>query len=229
MTVISPIEEAYKGALLDELFAILGSHSSFQPEFARIMPHWAGLNHACLKELQSHPSFKSITIDLQKVKTFSAALLQLLRTYHVEFELWHAADYGESGENPLKGFDRVSRAAEELERIYEWARVAKNATAGKKLGRQSQAFRNKARQAAVDELGHIWLLFTGKRPMRRYENPGSTPRPQPYGPFHDFVVRAIPPLFGKTGATGIDSVIRATCQHMAKTPAPEAPSYLHMR
>jgi hypothetical protein len=234
LSPMSPIEKQFDDQLLSKLFAIAAPEPTLKSAFDRIMLHWAGLNNSCYLELQKHPSFKTISADLKIVETLCTSLLEVSGKYHVEYELWRAADDYGGDRKPLDGADRVSVARQEIEKYRDWARVARNETSKKKLGRQSEAFRNQARQLAVTELGHIWQFITGRRPTRRVQNPASTRAnagahaPQPYGPFQDFVRKSLLPIFGSHGVNGIDRDIRHTCHFMDKNPTAPPPSYIHM-
>jgi hypothetical protein len=113
--------------------------------------------------------------------------------------------------------------------IEDWTRGALNNVWEKKLGKQATSRRRQVRQAAIDELGHIWKRFTGKRPTRRVENPANTCRPRSYGPFQEFVKEALLPIFDNAGVVGIDRDIRQTCAVMDNNPDQPPPSYVHMK
>jgi hypothetical protein len=228
--VSSSVEAKYDDERLDRLFAVTEADLAQRDKFNGVMRHWAGLNHAFLVEAEQHPSYKSINDELKQIRDLCAQLLQLMRDRYVGLELWKAADDNPENDRPLVGFDKIAVAEDEIEKLMGWAREARSQTAKKKYGRQSAARLNEARQHAVNELGHIWMHFAGRRPTRRNQNPGRLElgrAVQPYGPFYSFVSLAMVPVFGRAGSTGIDGYIRKTCTQMAKTPPPEAPSFIH--
>ena len=68
---------------------------------------------------------------------------------------------------------------------------------------------NSVRKDAVEDLAGCWQCLTGNQPTRLIRGADHTARGTPYGPFQDFVVAALEPLFGKDAAsTGIDDVIK---------------------
>lgn len=226
---MNEIERQYDAKLLTELMALAKIAPEQKSEFERIIKHWAGLNQACYEDHKRHPDFKQIEADLKKIRDFSRELGAKLDQYHVEYELWTVADDGDSGGNPIHGFDRVQAARNEIALLQRWASEAAAVAAKKKRRKQRTSRRTQARREAVTELGHIWKSLTGKRPTRSVENPASNPNPQPYGAFQNFVRLALLPIFGPRDILGIDRDIRQTCRFMDNNPDAEVPSYVHMK
>ena len=215
------VEAQYDGALLDQLLLAASVGINHREEFARIIKHWAGLNFQCLLEIKWQPTYKALQGKLRKSRQLATELDTLLSDYYVQREIWIAADEGAAGD--------VSGAMNAISNIKDWARVAASNAAHQKLGPQEKSRLVSVRQEAINELGHIWILFAGKRPTRRVQNAVYTDSPQSYGPFHEFVSAALLPLFGKAGLAGIDRDIRKSCRLMDKNPNQRPPSFIQIR
>jgi hypothetical protein len=215
------VEAQYDGLLLDQLLLAASVGINYREEFARIIKHWAGLNYQCLFEIKRQPNYKVLQEKFRKIRRLVTELDTRLSDYYVQREIWIAADEGAAGD--------VSGAMNAISNIKDWARVAASNAAHQKLGPQEKSRLVSVRQEAINELGHIWKLFTGKRPTRRVQNAVYTDNPRTYGPFHEFVSVALLPLFGEAGVAGIDRDIRKTCQFMDKNPDQQPPSFIQIR
>ncbi len=88
---------------------------------------------------------------------------------------------------------------------------------------------NVVRKWCVGELGIAWLILTGERPKRRTHGLDSGEPGIPYGPFHDFVLTALAPLFGPEDTEkGIDAVIKDVVHAMENNPDGFRCVYFHI-
>ena len=107
---------------------------------------------------------------------------------------------------------RLLSAVTSVEAIAE--RAAEDATP--RPGPQAKAIRIEARRGAVSELGPMFLALTGKRPTVRTSQAMGHPA---YGPWYDFTVTALEPLFGPNEAkAGLIHTLRKVARGMKDEP-----------
>ena len=218
---VESLEAKYDELLASRLMSIADINTFYKREFLRTIQHWAGLYYSCYHDAQQHPDYKEIFEKLKMVRGHCIQLHKLLHEHYTLVEILGAAD----------GYDdaHISALLNAPSALKQLVQIALRPVWEKKKSKQGSVRCGQVRQAAVDDLGHIWLMFTDKRPKRRVQNPATHTPPQSYGPFHEFVKAALLPIFGASGTTGVDADIRETCRRMANSPSLETPLYIHMR
>ena len=129
--------------------------------------------------------------------------------------MWRAAK-AEDALDGVRGVEallaRLLSAVTSVEAIAE--RAAEDATP--RPGPQAKAIRIEARRGAVSELGPMFLALTGKRPTVRTSQAMGHPV---YGPWYDFTVTALEPLFGPNEAkAGLIHTLRKVARGMKDEP-----------
>ena len=86
-----------------------------------------------------------------------------------------------------------------------------------------------ARKRAVDELAVAWNVITGERPKFRRRSYNSEKVGTGYGPFRDFVVMALEPIFGASfGEKGLDAVVQGVVTGMINMPDDYGSDIFHL-
>ena len=222
-------QEAYSDKLIASLPKELGLDDTRKAaRFKCIIRRWAGLNWTILEDEISAPSAKQTQQELQKILTTTESLrggLQNISSDAAMF-LWRAAtDFyaPQSGEpNTVDwrlGNYRVNRVESELGLLRAYLLGTISDLEPEKTGPQAKKRRMEVRRVAVGELACIWKEFTGARPRRRVHKQDHPEKPgQPYGPFYEYVVTLLKPIFGVEAQKGIDSEIKNVCAGMEKSP-----------
>ncbi len=222
-------QENYTDRLIASLPKELGLDDTREAaRFKRIIRRWAGLNWTILQDEIRAPSAKQTQRELQEFLTTAESLrggLQNISTDAAMF-LWRAATnfYApQSGEpNTVDwrlGNYRVNRVEDELGLLRAYLQGAIGELEPEKTGPQAKKRRAAVRREAVRELACIWKEFTGDRPRRRIYKQDHPEKPgQPYGPFYEYVVTLLDPIFGVEAQSGIDNEIKNVCAGMEKSP-----------
>ena len=222
-------QEFYSDRLIASLPKELGLDNTREAaRFKRIIRRWAGLNWTILQDEISAPSAKETQRELQDFLTTAESLrggLQNISSDAAMF-LWRAATdfYAPQSDEPNTvdwrlGNYRINRVDKELGLLRAYLKGAIGELEPEKTGPQAKKRRMAVRREAVGELACIWKEFTGDRPRRRVYKQDHPEKPgQPYGPFYEYVVTLLNPIFGVEAQMGIDNEIKKVCAGMEKSP-----------
>ncbi len=222
-------QEFYSDRLIASLPKELGLDDTREAaRFKCIIRRWAGLNWTILQDEIPAPSAKETQLELQEILTTTESLrggLQNISSDAAMF-LWRAATdfYAPQSDEPNTvdwrlGNYRINRVDKELGLLRAYLKGAIGELEPEKTGPQAKKRRMAVRREAVRELACIWKEFTGDRPTRCVYKQDHPEKPgQPYGPFYEYVVTLLHPIFGFEAQTGIDHEIKKVCAGMEESP-----------
>jgi len=225
------IRSQYSGEFAKGLAVKLGlSDAADIGAFTTAIQKWAVLTWEDAQRRAARLTPKKVETELRRLSaTLSKASKKIADgnealSMPTRMELWDAADSID-----VDGmFFNVVREIDNLRKLSDQVAAS---FASQKQGKASRRKPVSERQQATKELAIIWKHYTCKRPTLSTVHPPDDRRARPGGPFYDFVVAALEPIFRVAENAG-DSValdIRNVAADMKKQPGEYFLTYLQPR
>ena len=206
----------YTPGLLNRLLTLANvTDTDIAVKFATAITLWAQQTWLWLDAEGRRREAREIEKELREIVSLAKTLgskLGRITTHHV----FTALDVNSTATMQKVIEERVQRIEQVqamLDELVTGMSEAAQRMAREKIGPQLSKRRKAMRRDAVEVVGIFWKDLTGKRPARITDPVSKRPR----GPFYEFAVTALRPIFGNE-AVAIDTDIRHIARSMEKSP-----------
>ena len=208
----------YDEELASKLLKISGAEGVMSaPELSSQLKSWAEFSLRLLQDAlntDTSPTTTTLRKELKDIADTAGGLHEKLISLSIDASMHIEHQFVD---DPIEGNEVMASIISSLDALTKASAHAADALLNVKRGEKQRC--NFTRADCVGELGILWRMLTGKRPTRRVHSDDSSDYKKPYGPFHDFVVTALKPIFGdKKENRGIDAVIKGVVSGMEKNP-----------
>jgi hypothetical protein len=230
------IADAYNIELAEKLLNIANAEDKITAAtFSVQLSNWAGTNLRVLNDelnLKTNPTTMATRTELKNVISAADKLNERLmslsndaaQSIHKQFV--NNPEFNEL-QIMLDGQNVLNNIMLSLDALSSVSMAAFKTPRSENKGIKQR--RTVVRKNCVGELAFAWVLLTGEMPTRLVHGPDHYKSGLPYGPFYDFAIMALEPIFGKTdSAQGIDDVIKVVIRDMGKNLDLFSCVYFHM-
>ena len=233
----SEITTVYNEALAEQLLKIAKAKNKITTDsLASKLLFWALHTEEQLRNDSDgglNPNTTQIKKDLLEVSDLSQQLIQKLKNTYVDAFMSLTQELGgESTSDSLvdicRGDGVLTDTLIALESLDKAAVSAARKQDGRYIKRGPHLLWNATRKQAVAEIGVLWWALTGSPPRRRTRNADHGDTGKAYGPWRDFVLITLRPLFGEDTERGIDAVLQAVVSGMKNNPSNYNSDFFHL-